>query len=88
MNVLPGKFQVEIDKQYIEDKKLYPLAAVEVTIKGDGDVLRGNDFSLARLSFQPAFLVSLGEFSSGNHEGLLAPALPFARQYIAAGILF
>ena len=64
MNVLPGKFRVEIDKQYIEDKKLYPLAAVEVTIKGDGDVLRGNDFSLAALSFQPAFLVSLGEFSS------------------------
>ncbi|WMN87165.1 SPOR domain-containing protein [Vibrio parahaemolyticus] len=64
MNVLPGKFRVEIDKQYIEDKKLYPLAAIEVTIKGDGDVLRGNDFNLAALSFQPAFLVSLGEFSS------------------------
>ncbi|MFW8628797.1 MSCRAMM family protein [Vibrio natriegens] len=64
MNVLPGKFRVEIDKQYIEDKKLYPLAAVDVTINGDGDVLRGNNFSLAALSFQPAFLVSLGEFSS------------------------
>jgi hypothetical protein len=64
MNVLPGKFRVEIDKQYIKDKKLHPLEAIEITIGGDGDVLRGNDFSLAALRFRPAFVVSLGEFSS------------------------
>ncbi len=32
MNVLPGKFRVEIDKQYIKEKKLYPLEPIEATI--------------------------------------------------------
>ncbi len=31
MNVLPGKLRVEIDKQYIKDKKLHPLEAIEIT---------------------------------------------------------
>lgn len=89
MDVLPGEYQVVIDRDFIEQRNIQSSSTIRLAVSAEGQLSSGNDIRLAQIMYADRFIVSLGEFADRdvmsafwillkkNHQATFNDAQPF-----------
>ncbi|MGS0682975.1 SPOR domain-containing protein [Shewanella sp. 125m-7] len=63
-DLIPGDYQLSIDANYLERKKLRGESKMAITLQNNGDVMNGADFTFAEIMMTKGYVMNLGKFNS------------------------
>ena len=63
-DLIPGDYQLSIDANYLERKKLRGESQMAITLQNNGDVMNGADFTFAEIMMTKGYVMNLGKFNS------------------------
>ncbi|MCK8044884.1 sporulation protein [Shewanella sp. 1CM18E] len=63
-DLIPGDYQLSIDTNYLERKKLRGESQMAITLQNNGDVMNGADFTFAEIMMTKGYVMNLGKFNS------------------------
>ncbi|ABV85941.1 hypothetical protein [Shewanella pealeana] len=63
-DLIPGDYQLSIDANYLERKKLRGESQIAISLQNNGDVMNGADFTFAEIMMTKGYVMNLGKFNS------------------------